>query len=430
MVGILMAVGVLGFLILVHEWGHFIVARRMGMRINEFCIFFPPRLVSWERGGIRYSIGGIPLGGFVRIAGLEFEDEQPPDGFYRHSVGRRALVILAGPVMNFLLAFLLIGYLAFAQTDAEVLNVVDRVKPGTAAAKAQPDALRSGDQIFGIEQMELIAEETFIEQVKGRPHLTLSIWRDGVTQVVDAASLRLGDKVGTISGLRKEDRLVLLLVVRGQPGQIVNLVIDRGAAKIHRKVELGINEQQQWNPETKRLDHIRTGQLGISFVTSPLEPVPLMQRLKRVVSAPFIYSKNLLFVLFQLFQKPSELKKTAGGPVRIVYELQDMAWLGWSGRYQLIDVAAQISWMVAFFNLLPVPPLDGGKLALFVWELVVSLAQKLNRRGWSARPIAWLSKSTMSQKLEMRFQLIGLILLLSLFALITYSDVTKLLFKR
>jgi len=109
----------LGFslLIVLHEAGHFFAAKATGMRVERFFLFFPPKLVSVKRGETEYGIGAIPLGGFVRISGMNPDEELPPEakgrGYYDQPVWKRIVVIGAGPAVNIVLAFAILFALSF-----------------------------------------------------------------------------------------------------------------------------------------------------------------------------------------------------------------------------------------------------------------------------------------------------------------------------
>src|SRR5919108_2614199 len=112
------ALTILGIVVLImlHELGHFAVAKAVGMRVERFSLFFPPKLVGVKRGETEYAIGALPLGGYVRITGMTPAEEIPPEvahrAYFRQPVWKRIVVIAAGPVVNIALAFaLLVGYL-------------------------------------------------------------------------------------------------------------------------------------------------------------------------------------------------------------------------------------------------------------------------------------------------------------------------------
>ena len=145
------ALAILGFmaLIVLHELGHFMAAKATGMRVERFFLFFPPKLVSVKRGETEYGIGAIPLGGFVKITGMNPDEELPPEvaarGYYHQPVWKRIVVIGAGPAMNLLVCFVLLFFLALgAETPS---NTVDEIEQGSPAAAV----LQPGDRIIAVD---------------------------------------------------------------------------------------------------------------------------------------------------------------------------------------------------------------------------------------------------------------------------------------
>jgi regulator of sigma E protease len=136
-------------LIVLHEAGHFAAAKAVGMRAERFSLFFPPYLVRRRRGETEYCIGLVPLGGFVKITGMNPEEELPPEvaprAYYHQPVWKRIVVIGAGPAVNLVIAFVLLFFLAFdfAETEPRVAAVA----PGSAAAQT----LRPGDRILSVD---------------------------------------------------------------------------------------------------------------------------------------------------------------------------------------------------------------------------------------------------------------------------------------
>src|SRR5262245_10917461 len=99
---ILITIFSLGFVVIVHEWGHFLVARRRGVRVEKFTVGFGPEIFGWTRGDTRYAVCVLPLGGMVKMAGdLVEEASEKPDEFFSQPWYGRALIALAGPVMNY-----------------------------------------------------------------------------------------------------------------------------------------------------------------------------------------------------------------------------------------------------------------------------------------------------------------------------------------
>jgi regulator of sigma E protease len=145
-------IAILGFIVLIvlHEAGHFTAAKAVGMRVERFFLFFPPKVFSVQKGETEYGIGAIPAGGFVKITGMNPEEELPPDvaprGYYHQPVWKRIVVIGAGPAVNILLGFLILFVLAF---DAgKVDSKVGKVDSGSPAAAAH---LQPGDRIVAVD---------------------------------------------------------------------------------------------------------------------------------------------------------------------------------------------------------------------------------------------------------------------------------------
>ena len=136
-------------LIVLHELGHFLAAKATGMRVERFFLFFPPKVVSIRRGETEYGIGAIPLGGFVKITGMNPEEDLPREvaarGYYRQPVWKRIVVIGAGPAMNVLVAFVIL--FALGLTSERLTHKVGSTTTGSPAA-AQ---LRPGDRIVSVD---------------------------------------------------------------------------------------------------------------------------------------------------------------------------------------------------------------------------------------------------------------------------------------
>jgi regulator of sigma E protease len=189
----------LGFsaLIVLHEAGHFFAAKATGMRVEKFFLFFPPKLVSIKRGETEYGIGAIPAGGFVKISGMNPDEELPPEaqgrGYYDQPVWKRIVVIGAGPAVNIVLAFAILYLLALGGNQPN--QEVERVVPDTPAAAAK---LIAGDEILAVDgsrypkldneaRIERFRDEVASHRCPGRQvdgcaaatPVTLTVRRDG-----------------------------------------------------------------------------------------------------------------------------------------------------------------------------------------------------------------------------------------------------------
>jgi regulator of sigma E protease len=147
-----LAIGGFAFLVVVHELGHFTAAKWVGMRVERFFLFFPPKLVSVTRGETEYGIGAIPLGGFVKITGMNPEEDIPPEvvdrAYYRQPVWKRIVVIAAGPAVNIVLALFLFFLLAVGfGLDTGPTNRIGSVSPDLPAA----GILEPGDKLVSVD---------------------------------------------------------------------------------------------------------------------------------------------------------------------------------------------------------------------------------------------------------------------------------------
>jgi regulator of sigma E protease len=194
---------ILGFslLIVLHELGHFVAAKATGMRVERFFLFFPPKLVSIKRGETEYGIGTIPLGGMVKITGMNPDEELPPEvaarGYYHQPVWKRIVVIGAGPAVNIVLAFAILFVLALGAS--QTTETVGEIEPGSPAASA----LHVDDRILAVdgrsypkastEERQILfakrvaSHECAGKQVKGcraMAPVTLRVRRDGEARTI------------------------------------------------------------------------------------------------------------------------------------------------------------------------------------------------------------------------------------------------------
>jgi regulator of sigma E protease len=186
----------LGFaaLIILHELGHFTAAKAVGMRVERFALFFPPLIAKVRKGETEYGIGAIPLGGYVKISGMNPAEELPPEvqrrAYYNQPVWKRIVVIGAGPAVNIVLAFVILWGVFLARGELGSPAQVARVEPGKPAAAV----LKPGDQILAVDNRKPTGADVdaqmgsigkLIAAHHGTP-VSLTIKRDGKTQTVTA----------------------------------------------------------------------------------------------------------------------------------------------------------------------------------------------------------------------------------------------------
>lgn len=300
---------IFALIIVFHEFGHFAAAKLSGMRVHEFAIGFGrPVLFRFKIGETVYAWRPIPLGGFVRIAGLEAE-EDVPDGFDKKPLRSRVAVIGSGPVMNFVLAVLLF-WLAYGTYGkiVEVLPRIERVLPGGVAQQA---GIRAGDVLLSV------------AGVRGK------LWK-----------------------LQRE--------IERRPRKLTEIVVRRRGKEIKL---LAVPSAVDRAEQTKRgYRVVKAGKLGILFAVKK-EPIGFFEAVKTGVMATYESTRELIVVIIYTILGRAPLQ--VAGPVRIVGYLVEEARIEW---VRFITFSAMLSLNIGFLNLLPFPALDGARLAFLGLE--------------------------------------------------------------
>jgi regulator of sigma E protease len=317
---VLAAVIGFGALIVIHELGHFLVARAFGMRVERFSIGFGPVLWSRRRGETEWAVSAVPLGGYVKVAGMSPGEDVAagdPGAFCNQAAWRRFLVILAGPATNYLFAVALaVGLVATLGLWApDPAPVVGDVLPGGAALRA---GLAKGDRVLSADGRPVGTWAALVEAVRASPgrDLALEVRRAGAPE---GAAERLVVRPDDAGGIGKLGMTPSLVPVRAGP---VDAVVE------------GFR---------------RTNQRAAAIVGD----------LGRVVTG--------------------KQKGEMMGPVGIA---QEMARSARAGAGPFLMLVWLISIMLAVFNFLPFPALDGGRLAFLGYEIVARRPANQKVEGW------------------------------------------------
>ncbi len=360
---------VLFLLILVHELGHFLAAKKFGIRVDEFGMGFPPKVVGKKIGETEYTLNALPLGGFVRIFGEDAEEEtlseeEKKRNFSFRPWWQKAIVLVAGVGFNILLAWVLfVGGFVWGMPTAlspeeradaqEVRLLVVRVLPNSPAARA---GLRPGDEIVAAALPDgTVADELTPEKI---------------VDFVAAAGAREVPVLFTV----RRDGAVEVIPVTPQRGLIAEEA-ERAAVGVQMSLA-GV----------KRLPLLPALWEGTRMTGTMLAAVA-------VGIAGFLYDALTLDANFS----------QVTGPVGIAGMVGDASALGFA---YLVTFTAFISLNLAVINLLPFPALDGGRL-------VIVLLEALLRRPVNATAVQMLNR-------------FGFVFLLVLMAVVTYNDVLKL----
>lgn len=374
-------VALLGFqlLVFVHELGHFLVARASGMRVLRFSVGFGPALIRITHGGTVYSLGVLPVGGVVQVAGLNASDaDDAPEAagtFGSRPLWQRAAMVLAGPVFNLLFAALLglVGFLGFNAMRYEgrpLATLVLAEVEGPAAAAG----LRRGDAIVGVDGVEIHRLRELNEHVgaaEGRP-LRLDVRRPPEGDTTPPAILPYD--------VENAPGLLVSIPVVGDAW--TSLEVTLTPAETSRGWRIGIRPQ--------------LARFGADGIGSALE---YAARGTWALNAQFIDSLGRMF--------RGEEKAEVSGIVKLVSVGADLVTLGMGDWF--LDLLVLISINLAILNLLPLPALDGGRLLFLGVELV------------SRRPVP--------RKFEAVVHAIGFVLFLGLVLVISGQEIWALLSK-
>jgi regulator of sigma E protease len=335
---ILAFVLVIGPLVFVHELGHYVAGRWFGVKAEAFSIGFGREIAGWtDRRGTRWKLGWLPLGGYVRFAGDMNPASQPTAEwlslpaaerartFQAKPLWQRAIIVAAGPVVNFVVAIVILSAFAFAYGDLRTPTVIGSVVPGSPA---------------------------------------------------QVAGLQAGDRITSVGGRSFDtfDDLARYVVLR--PGERVEIDFVRSGRTMAEQATLGRIEQQD-----RFGNHFTIGQLGVGATTPVVAPVSL-------VEAPTVGLRQAREIVQITIDGIGQIVsgrrsiKDLNGPVGTARIAGEQLSLGWIAFVYLI---AGISINLGFINLLPVPMLDGGHLLFYAIEAVRRRPLRAEAQEWAFR---------------------------------------------
>ena len=426
---------VLGVLVFIHELGHFLLARWNGVRVLTFSLGFGPKILKVQRGDTEYCVSAIPLGGYVKMAGENPEDQPTgrDDEFLAKSKWQRFQILIAGPAMNILLAVVLlavvlmqgVAVLAYLEKPA-VVGIVQRGSPAERAG------LRPGDLItqFGTadiatwEHLEmavaarperevdvLVVRNGREERLRIRPDLTefrtrndtrfemgtIGVLPDVYPSVLgfvpgkpaESSGLKPGDVILAIDGERFVSRELAAEAISKKPGdKAIEFRIRRDGVE----QTIAIMPYREGN---KTFVGLYMNNETRSITPTPMEAIALSVRRNIEMSGLIL---NTLKDLFTGEASPKQLM----GPVGIAQLSGESAQAGWIA---LLTLMASISLNLGLLNLMPIPVLDGGHIFIMAIETI-------SRRDFS-----------LAVKEKMLF--VGFVLLMTLMVTVIYNDLTR-----
>jgi regulator of sigma E protease len=427
---------VLGVLVFVHELGHFLAAKRVGIKVLKFQLGFNPTIASFRRGDTEYSIGALPLGGYVKMAGENPEEARTgrADEFLSKSKWERFQVLIMGPVMNLLLAVVLTAAVLYQGAEVPVYQdeppVVGYVQPGSPADRA---GIVPGDLITSVASNSVETWEDLLIAVGTRPNreVAVGIRRNGtdatrlITPVSDPdeqfeignigvfpnahpripvvnpgepgerAGLKAGDVVLAINGRPVTFQTQLREAIAKSSDKPITLTVRRGEEELDITATPASCTGKTGCPPAGVWIGSQIGEETKSIQPGVFEAISMSVE-RNVQMAGLIF--QTIGDLIQRETSPTQLM----GPVAIAQLSGQSAQLGW---VPLFGLMASISLNLGLLNLLPIPVLDGGHIAIMALEGVA-------RRDFSMR-------------VKEKMLLAGFVVLMMLMVTVIYNDLTR-----
>ncbi len=431
----------LGLLIFIHELGHFSIAKLCGIKVEQFSLGFGPRLIGFKKGETEYRIAALPFGGYVKMYGEEPEEgeestaKNDPRSFAAQGVLRRIAVVLAGPTMNIVLAFVLlplaflIGSRVFeyrAQVP-EVLGVVQE-------SPAQKAGIQKGDRILAIDQIQTENWGQLLDYVRKHPNKSVTLQVFHSTQNLNETyQIKLDAKMGGLfgwlgiepdgfltppvvhkvvpktpaeeAGILPKDRITkmngnpvnsiqeLMDAINASQGNLIKIDLIRDG----KEESISLKPIQDPDSDSKRWIvgiHWKNPDLKKTFVSRSLN-----ESIQQGTSEVLWQAKVTYQAIKQIFTFQNKAYKNVGGPVQIFLVSTEAARYGFGNFLMLLS---SLSLSLGIFNLLPIPVLDGGHLMFMLYEGIVRKPLSLRKR--------------------MMAQQVGISLLITLMVVVTIKD--------
>ncbi|MGA6981863.1 MAG: RIP metalloprotease RseP [Candidatus Sulfotelmatobacter sp.] len=414
-ISLIAVVVILGFMILIHEFGHYAVAKWLGVRVEVFSIGFGKRLLGFRKGETDYRISAIPLGGYVKMSGENPMDARTddPGEFLNHPRWHRFLIAIAGPAMNIMLAIGLLTSVYMVHYEYPVFMdkpvVIDGVKANSAAALA---GLQPGDRII---QIDGIANPTW-EQVQPRvmisPNQSLPLTVDRGGQIIHTTITpkpvtssevgsagwypaepviigKLDDDMPAVkAGMKEGDRVIAM---DGKPlGSIDAMIEDLQQTKT-KPIDLTVLRGDQtlsfhMQPVLSKTEDPKQERYRLGFLNkeeTTVKSLPFAQAFSLSIQD----NKKYSLLLLELAKKLVEGKvspRMVSGPIGIAQEAGYAAQQkGWT---PLLALTSSISLNLGVFNLLPIPILDGGVIFFLLIESIMrhDISLRIKERVYQA----------------------------------------------
>lgn len=428
MTSVLAFLFVLGVLVFVHELGHYLMARRIGVRVLTFSLGFGPKLISYRRGETDYCVSAIPLGGYVKMAGENPDDQRSggDDEFLSKPKWQRFQVMIMGPAMNIILAIVVMTFVLYQGAE---IPTYEQQAPVIATVSSDSPAERAGIEVgdlilevskrpvetwedFFISVMPRAGQEISVTVARDSEQLTVNVTPDAKLQFeigdigvlpemnsqvrrvspgapADLSGIVPGDVIIGVNGETITQERPLILTINQSADIEITLMIRREG----REIEIPVTPERQGD----------VGLIGVELSPYELRTIQpgFLQSFVMSLEQNRDWSGLIFQTLWGLLTRETSPKQLMG-PVAIAQLSGGAAEIGWVALFTLM---AMISLNLGILNLLPIPVLDGGHIFIMALE-------GITRRDFSVR-------------LKEKVMLVGFVLLMTLMLTVIYNDLMR-----
>lgn len=389
MVSVILFIIILGLLVLIHEFGHFVAAKKSGVLVEEFGIGFPPRLWGKRIGETIYSINAIPLGGFVKMYGEEYEEvekgkKKPPAALKQRAFAykpnwKKALIVLAGVFMNMLLGVTI--YYVLLSTNGFQSDPIPLLTPYKFR--------------FGVQEGRVVATSIV-------PHSPAAKAGIAVEDIVE--KYQIGTSLNPSRWIQITSANQLISTVKSAQGENVYLQV----VNYRNGAEHTVSVTPVYNKELKRAI------IGVNLLDTA---VVKYQTGKQILLSGFMHSYNIMVYNFstigqlvQLAFKEKQLapvSETVSGPIGIYSVVHEVVQTSGQKLFKnILNIVGLLSLSLAIMNVLPLPALDGGRLVFVIYE--------------------WITGKRVNKTFERYVNLVGFFIIILLGILVSINDIMRL----
>lgn len=413
---------VLGILVFVHEFGHFILAKLVGIRVERFSLGFPPRMIGKQIGETDYCISWVPLGGYVKMAGMIDESmdvdsiKGEPDEFMSKPLYQRFLVIFAGPLMNIILAILIYAGIVYFSGLQEPIGYV--IHHNTNEQVRAATGFEEGDRILEIDGNLLKTREDFLLLNVLRKNIPVKFERGSQilettvpASMIDSlrfsfppiigslmedspaagAGIKIGDRIISIDSAKTNTWNDLSEVIHVNPGKPLYIKWEREGKFFAAEI----------TPTIQETEGEKIGLIGISLLHT--EDLNFFNSISYAARKCFRITQLTYYYVKLVIHGEKSFKEAFGGPIMIAKLAKESAA---EGEINFIGFIAFISLNLGLINLLPIPVLDGGHILFLAIEGIIR------------RPIPTKTKLVIQQ--------IGMVLLIAFMLFVIVNDIARL----